>query len=219
MVVKSNLKTKMYRSILDSIIRGEYKPESILTEKILVDRFHVSKSPIREALIELCNEGVLRSIPRYGYEVIRITDQDIADVQAFRLLIECGSMETYWDMLKSERVMEVLGQRENCQECDAFEHWEHNTRFHLALISCFGNKFLYRSLSEALKFLSRAYAQFYWEQWHRTRFVSKEEHHRLILQYIQEGEKELAIKTLEADILEFARGEEFYKPIFLDVSY
>lgn len=215
-VPKTNIKDRMYRNILESIIRGEYQAEMILTEKMLVDRYEVSKSPIREALIELCNEGILRSIPRFGYEIIRITDRDIQDVQNFRLLIECGSMEKHWHLLRPERIQAIIDDNSGCEECDAFEHWEHNSNFHLELIACFGNKFVYNSLSDALRFLSRAYAQFYWDQWHRTKFVSKEEHHRKILLYIQEGNKEKALKALEEDINEFARGDEFYKPIFLE---
>jgi DNA-binding GntR family transcriptional regulator len=212
----SNIKTRMYKDILNSIIRGEYRPESLLTEKMLTEKYKVSKSPIREALIELCKEGVLRSIPRLGYEVIRITDKDIADVQDFRLLIECGSMDKYWDKIDSERIKAVILNRQACIECDAFEHWAHNSKFHLQLIHCFGNKFLYDSLSDALKFLSRAYAQFYWEQWHRMTFISKEEHHKKILEHILNGEKESAIAALKEDINEFARGDEFFKPIFPD---
>lgn len=218
-IPKSNIKTRMYRNILDSIIHGEYKPESILTEKMLVERYEVSKSPIREALIELCKEGVLHSIPRLGYEIIKITDKDIEEVQDFRLLIECSSMDKYWHLLKPEQIGETLHPRMECKECDAFEHWEHNSRFHLELMSCFGNKFLYNSLSDALRFLSRAYAQFYWEQWHLTTFVSREEHHKLLLKYILENKKEEALQTLEADIKEFARGDEFLRPIFLDSPY
>ena len=65
---EGNLKAQIYTKIFEDIIRGEYGPEDVLREKALVEKFHVSKSPVREALIELCKEGVLRSIPRYGYE-------------------------------------------------------------------------------------------------------------------------------------------------------
>lgn len=212
----SNIKTRMYRNILNSIIRGEYQPESLITEKMLVEKYNVSKSPIREALIELCKEGVLRSIPRLGYEIIRITDKDIDDVQSFRILLECGSMDKYWNNLNPERIKDVIFEKSECKECDAFEHWEHNSKFHLELIACFGNRFLYNSLADALKYLSRAYAQFYWEQWHRITFISKEEHHKQILQHILAGEKQAAIEALEKDIEEFARGDEFFKPIFTD---
>ena len=64
---------------MEGIFSGEYKPNQILNEKELVEKYGCSKSPIRDALITLCNEGVLRNIPRYGYEVIRLTKEMVED--------------------------------------------------------------------------------------------------------------------------------------------
>ena len=38
---------------------GEYRPNDILTENQMIEKFGVSKSPVREALVELCKDGVL----------------------------------------------------------------------------------------------------------------------------------------------------------------
>ena len=46
---------------------------------------------MREALIELCNEGILRSIPRLGYQIIPVTQKDIANSTELRLLIEMNA--------------------------------------------------------------------------------------------------------------------------------
>ena len=68
-----SLKESIYDKILESILNYEFKPNQILTEKDLVQRYGCSKSPVREALISLCTDSVLRNIPRCGYEVIRLT--------------------------------------------------------------------------------------------------------------------------------------------------
>ena len=212
---KNTLKDKMYHAIFTSIIKGEYQPETIITEKILVEKYSMSKSPIREALIELCNEGVLRSIPRYGYEVIRITEYDIQEIQNYRIILECGSLNTYWHLINPTTISKLLDIK-TCQlEYDVLEHWKRNTDFHLELVACYGNRFLYKSLLDALRFQARAYAQFYWNHWQRTSFVSKQQKHKNLLEAIQSGDKKLAIHYLEADINEFAQGEEFFQPIFL----
>ena len=72
---KQSLKSIVYQETLDGIIRGEYKAGQIINEQELVQKFGYSKSPIREALIALCNDEILRSIPRYGYEIIRFTNE------------------------------------------------------------------------------------------------------------------------------------------------
>lgn len=73
---------------MSDIIQGIYKQNEIITEKQLIAKYGVSKSPIRDALIELCKEGVLISHPRYGYEVVRINEKEILDVVDFRILVE-----------------------------------------------------------------------------------------------------------------------------------
>ena len=87
---KPSLKAEIYEAVLSDIIQGIYKQNEIITEKQLIAKYGVSKSPIRDALIELCKEGVLISHPRYGYEVVRINEKEIRDVVDFRILIETG---------------------------------------------------------------------------------------------------------------------------------
>ena len=60
------LTSMVYERVYSSIINGEITGNDILTESGLVSQFSVSKSPVREALILLCEEGVLKSIPRMG---------------------------------------------------------------------------------------------------------------------------------------------------------
>ena len=87
---KDSLKDAIYNAILESIISQEYRPNQVLNEKTLVEKYGCSKSPVREALVSLCNDNVLRNIPRYGYEVVRLTVEDIQEMLQFRLVLEGG---------------------------------------------------------------------------------------------------------------------------------
>lgn len=91
--VRNSLKNIVYQETLDGIIRGEYKANQVINEQELVEKFGFSKSPVREALVSLCNEGVLRNIPRYGYEVVRLTRQDVDEMLAFRYILESGMLK------------------------------------------------------------------------------------------------------------------------------
>ena len=67
------LSAQIHDSILEMVIdSGAASEELLLTESELVDRFGVSKAPVREALLRLCSEDVLKSIPRCGYVVVRL---------------------------------------------------------------------------------------------------------------------------------------------------
>ena len=63
---KETLKERVYRGIYEAVTNGEYRPNDILTENQMIEKFGVSKSPVREALVELCKDGVLINIPAYG---------------------------------------------------------------------------------------------------------------------------------------------------------
>ena len=63
------LKDQIYENILNEIIDGNYRQNDIITERELIEKYGVSKSPVREALVELCNEKILESRPRMGYQI------------------------------------------------------------------------------------------------------------------------------------------------------
>ena len=86
---KETLKERVYRGIYEAVTNGEYRPNDILTENQMIEKFGVSKSPVREALVELCKDGVLINIPRMGYQVRAVTLKEIMDILEFR--VECGS--------------------------------------------------------------------------------------------------------------------------------
>ncbi|WRS26318.1 GntR family transcriptional regulator [Oscillospiraceae bacterium MB08-C2-2] len=214
-----SLKERIYSQVLENIIQGSYPLESLINEKALVEEFGVSKSPVREALIELCNEGVLRSIPRCGYEVVRITDRDVQEIQDFRMIIEVGALDTYWSMLDQthvERLQQMLDQHyQEGKEYNVLEHWQMNTEFHTELMSCFQNRYLYDRISETLRVLNRAYAQFYWDKWHQTTsFLSSAGCHRKVVDCIRTGSKEMALEYLRQDISTFDGAESGLRPNF-----
>ena len=66
---QESLKNMVYQAILNGIFTDEYKPNQIINEQELVQKFGCSKTPIREALVTLCNEGILHSFPRFGYQI------------------------------------------------------------------------------------------------------------------------------------------------------
>ena len=49
-----SIKTQVYESVLKDILDGVYQPNAVINEKTLMEKFGVSKTPIREALVQLC---------------------------------------------------------------------------------------------------------------------------------------------------------------------
>ena len=201
---QNTLKRSIYNEILNDILFGSYQETEHITEKELVERFGVSKSPIREALIELCNEGLLRSIPRYGYEVTPIVEKDVRNARDLRVILECGGLDHYWDLVTDEHVDRIMkDQTPPPGKLSVMEHWGRNSRFHLDLAALYQNDGLYKAVEGALKLMTRAYVQFQVDVWRESTFVGTARRHRDMLSFIKEGDKASAIEILRTDIESF----------------
>jgi DNA-binding GntR family transcriptional regulator len=78
----------VYRRIRRSIIRGEFPLGSSLSETDLARRLQVSKTPVREALRRLAQEGLVRTIPHRGTVVASLTAADLEEVYLMRSRLE-----------------------------------------------------------------------------------------------------------------------------------
>lgn len=202
---KNSLKSIVYQQTLDGIIKGEYKANQIINEQELVNKFGFSKSPVREALISLCNEGVLRNIPRYGYEVIRLTSEDVSEILRFRFFLEGGMLRDCYTRITDAQMDELYRLDDLCNASvnDMWEHWDHNINFHLCLLSHSGNKYAYQQLQKSMEILKRAYAQFYWDKWNSEYNPIDMRFHRDILACIKNRDIDGVIEKLELDLQEF----------------
>lgn len=77
------------REIREKILAGEVHGGQQLRQERLAEEFEVSLIPIREALIQLESEGLVRFIPHKGAVVTEISIEDIEEVFALRAMLEC----------------------------------------------------------------------------------------------------------------------------------
>ena len=202
---KNSLKSIVYQETLDGIIRGEYKANQIINEQELVEKFGFSKAPIREALLSLCNEGVLHNSPRYGYEVVRLTSEDAAFILRYRFHLEGGFLKDCYQRISEEQLDELARLDDLCNETsdDLWVHWEHNTHFHLKLLSCAGNEYACQELQRSMDILKRAYAQVYWNRWNNLYNPMDMRYHKQILSCIRQKNISEALHYLELDLKDF----------------
>lgn len=198
-------KQQYYQIILDRISRSIYKSQDIITIQSLISEFDVSKSPVREALLELCDEGLLRSIPKFGYEVVSLEDDFINQIFDFRLLLESSAMDKYFDLIGDEeiKVLEelVLSADEVYDSNTPLENWNLSSSFHLQLISSYKNDYIYSQLESALRYLGIAHARSYWTNKITQRKNPSSESHKKIIEFIKNRDKENALICLKADLL------------------
>lgn len=202
-------KKRAYDLIINDIIRGEFQASPVLNERQLIDRYKIGKTPIREALVELCNEKVLRSIPRYGYEVLTLTQQDINDVLQFRCIMECACLRRAAQKLPREILLAFKdfadAEFEKLSGADVWDAWESNVRVHLKLMSYSGNQYCCEALAQSMGILKRAYAQFYWGHTSEVNRAFGNDLHQQIADALLSGDVDTALERLREDINSFEK--------------
>lgn len=86
------LRDRIKDQICDAILHGMFGPGSRVGEAAIAEQFGVSRAPVREALVALEREGIVRSLPRRGYFVVDFTDRDIDEIYSLRRLLEVEAL-------------------------------------------------------------------------------------------------------------------------------
>ena len=139
---KETVKERVYRGIYEAVTNGEYKSNDILTENQMIEKFGVSKSPVREALVELCKDGILTNIPRMGYQVRAVTLKEIIDILEFRVDVELGGLRKSFPILTEENIamLRQIAERHSADiDRVVFKNWQRNYEFHTSLYSLNNN--------------------------------------------------------------------------------
>jgi DNA-binding GntR family transcriptional regulator len=143
-----SLSREVYGQILDAVRRGDLRPGERVNEAVLARRMGISRTPIREAIIRLCQEGLLTYVPRRGAFLAKPTPEDIEEIAVARTLLEgftarlaCRRV-TPLDAAGLEALIDGM--------CAAAENgdWlgaaQTNARFHETVVALSGNKLLAR---------------------------------------------------------------------------
>ncbi len=104
---KEPLKDKIIDYIYSAIINEEYAQGSQVKELYLSEKLHVSRAPVREALLELVSLGVLEQIARKGVFVKEITSKDIYDTYESKGVIE-GFLATEFALQATKKDIKQL---------------------------------------------------------------------------------------------------------------
>ena len=206
-----SLKDTIYQSVVEMICSGQLTPNMIFTEQQLISHFQVSKSPVREALIQLCGEGVLRSIPRHGYQVVEISRQNVQDLTQLRMYLELGNLPQAMEHLTPERLLELKRQNDERRQPSNAKHiwdsWNRNSLFHMTLIEYGENAQVARVMKQVLATCTRAYAQSFTAK-KSLIAPSEDNQHDLIVRALELHDIYAAHEHLRRDIL--LMGESLY---------
>ncbi len=199
-----SLKDRVHDQILEMIIKNASTEDMVMNEKRLAELLDVSKLTVREALIMLCSEGVLRSIPRYGYLVIQVQESERQEAVWVRKLLETEALKCSFPSLGKEQMSALENQIRSAsvkKNVDVWKVWEDNEEFHLLLASFANNRVLNACLKNCLDMLKRFYAQNYWKSRNTLNASVDAGSHQDIYEELLAGNLQKGLELLERDIV------------------
>ena len=129
----ASIKETVYQELRRRIIFCEAQPGSLIDEKQLIGEFQVSRTPIREALNSLAEEGLVTIYPRRAIAVAPITMNDIDNLFEVRSLLEPYIVRQAVGHVDCDRLVELA---ENmCESDDIATLAQKDSTFHNYLSS------------------------------------------------------------------------------------
>ena len=144
---KTSLKTLAYNTIKEKIITCEYAPGSLLNEESLTDMLKISRTPIRDALGRLEQEGLIEILPKKGIMVTNLSMPDINMIFEIRQMYEPYVLEHYGSRLDDDKLTEFYHHFSNPKNMDtaalnASEYYHLDDSFHSMIMEICPNIYL-----------------------------------------------------------------------------
>jgi DNA-binding GntR family transcriptional regulator len=189
---RASLASEIYDKVFQAIVNGEMEPGEFLSEETLTQRYAVSRTPIREALIHLYKDGILQKGPFRSYAVGEMSLQSVRELFQVRLLLEpaCARLAaenplSAQSLREAERVTAEMLEIARRDKSGGAKLPDLDAKFHVAIAEASGH----RRLAEFVNLLQRQVRQF-WALAHRAAPYGNDtlDEHRALLEAIKAGE-------------------------------
>lgn len=149
------------RRILDNV----WPPGHRALEQEVALELGMSRTPVREALVRLQNDGLVEVVPRHGMRVLPVSPQDMREIYEVLTALECMAAEIVARRKPGDAELQTLTQAtadmDKALARDDLEAWAAaDERFHVSLVELSGNRALANTVWN------------YWDRAHRARMLS-----------------------------------------------
>jgi DNA-binding GntR family transcriptional regulator len=148
------MRQQVHSQIKAMLISGELAPGALCSVYQIAELFSVSRTPVREALLQLAQEGLLRAERNRGFRVVVSSPKDLDDISEIRMLLEVPAMMKVArlkpapaeEFQRARVIYERMATAAKAKNLRRFI--QADDEFHLHLISLTGNSRLTGMLSE-----------------------------------------------------------------------
>ena len=133
----------VYAGLRDAIVGTVFAPGQRLSETDLAERYGVSRTPVREALVRLRDDRLVEIVPQLGTYVTRISRQAVGDAQFVRESLECAAVRAATERAGADDVAALQAiverQREAARAGDVDRFYVFDDELHRSLCDLSGH--------------------------------------------------------------------------------
>lgn len=154
-----------YEQVRQRILDNVWPPGHRALEQEVALALGMSRTPVREALVRLQNDGLVEVIPRHGMRVLPVSPTDMREIYEILTALECMAAEIVARRRPTEDELAPLVSATEAMDAalqlDDLDAWARaDERFHAGLIELAGNRQLAATVGN------------YWDRAHRARMFS-----------------------------------------------
>ncbi|MEI2414725.1 GntR family transcriptional regulator [Orrella sp. JC864] len=193
----SSLTEQAYQQLRRRILDNAWAPGYQALEQEIAQMLGMSRTPVREALIMLQREGLVKVIPRRGMRVLPMSPADMREIYQVLTALECMAVEIVARRGASESELQALeaatGDMAAALAADDLQAWaDADARFHKQLVLLCGNRHLYQTVLN------------YWDRAHRARLftlrlrpkpVQSTQEHQALVERLRAGDVQGAVQV------------------------
>lgn len=192
---------KAYAFLKENVLTDPDRQGEFLSEQELADRIGVSRTPIREALLLLAAEDLVRLVPKRGAQIVPLSGREISEVMELRGIVERyaaervdpGDLDLMSELAELLERQRALSGPEHAKEFIAVDHL-----FHATIVAAAGNTLLNRHYDGLRSRQIRAGVVALYNQQGRQESVLTE--HRAILAAIASGDRDAARIAIDSHL-------------------
>ncbi len=175
------LRLQVYEYLRAELRCGNLKPGMFISISQLMQRLHLSRTPLRDALLQLQTEGFVTFLPQRGVRINRLTQRDIQDLYEILGALDSRALLSVFDQLGPSRIEAMTRINEkmlkNITNEDFNVYWDLNTAFHHTYLDLSLN----RPLVNQLTIVRHRLFEFGKKDWSmKMRLMNYDDHVRLI---------------------------------------
>jgi DNA-binding GntR family transcriptional regulator len=143
---QEHLGNKVYESIRNAIISGELVPGSLHSVRSLATALETSRTPVREALVKLADQGMVAFERNHGTRILQMTVQDLEEMFSLRLLLEVPAAHRAalraepHDLEAMRTLLAEMRRLTDSKTASPKQHLVPDAKFHLTILEAAGNK-------------------------------------------------------------------------------